>query len=151
MQDDVNWKLSLLLDDELDTKEAIQLLERIHQDPELLDKWCCYNTMSQAMRFGSMVQPDKAFMNRIRASLAATELPQSPTPSTSTSTSFPIKQILFPLALAASVATVTVLLTKQWNDSELYPSTTVKAVASQSSDSSSRLAAVTSFTENTSP
>ncbi len=149
MQDDVNWKLSLLLDDELDTKEAIQLLERIHQDPELLDKWCCYNAMSQAIRFGSLVQPDKAFMSRIRASLAATELPQS-TPS-STPTSFSIKQMLFPLALAASVATVTVLLTQPWEGSMLHPSTPVKAAASQATVSSSRLATVTSFAGDASP
>ncbi len=142
MQDDVNWKLSLLLDDELDTKDAIELLERIHQDPDLLDKWCCYNAMSQAMRFGNVVQPDKTFIHRIRASLASTELP--PPRISSSPTSFSIKQMIVPLALAASVAVVTVLLAKQWNEPQLHSATTVKAAARQSAAPSMRLANVTS-------
>lgn len=70
MQDDVNWKLSLLMDDELPPDEAIALLERLHNDPNLQDKWYQYQLIRQAVRQGSGVHANAAFLGRIQAALA---------------------------------------------------------------------------------
>jgi negative regulator of sigma E activity len=70
MQDDINWKLSLLLDDELDPREAIGLLEKIPQDSELLAKWYAYQTIRQALRGSQGIQLKPDFLEQVRSALA---------------------------------------------------------------------------------
>lgn len=70
MQDDINWKLSSLVDDELDPSEAIRLLEQIYQDSNLLDKWYGYQTIRQALREGGGIRPQPDFLERVRVALA---------------------------------------------------------------------------------
>lgn len=130
MQDDVNWKLSLLLDDELDTKEAIQLLEQIHQNPDLFDKWCGYNSLSQVMRYGGGIQPNQAFLDRIRFSLDSEPTLTSNPGHSSKPSSVPINRYLIPLALAASLSIVAVIASKQWQTrTDAAPAMTAQTAA----------------------
>ncbi len=70
MQDDISWKLSSLLDDELDPHETINLLEKIQQDSELLAKWYAYQTIRQALKGGQGIQLKPDFLERVRIALA---------------------------------------------------------------------------------
>ncbi len=70
MQDDVNWKLSLLMDDELPSDEAIALLERLQREPELQDKWYQYHLIRQVMRQARGAQVSAAFLEQVQAALA---------------------------------------------------------------------------------
>ncbi|BCX81516.1 sigma-E factor negative regulatory protein RseA [Methylomarinovum caldicuralii] len=112
MQDDVNWKLSLLMDDELPPDEAIALLDRLHSDPNLQDTWYQYQMIRQAVRQGAGVHANAAFLERIQAALAEEPAPEPPIPQWQGDASSPQPDFLsfwrnpwvtVPMAVAAGV------------------------------------------------
>lgn len=118
MRDDINWKLSLLLDDELDPSEAIVLLEQIYQDSELLNKWYGYQTIRQALKVGGGIQPQPDFLERVRVALADEVLVVSSDLSRQGRWVFNFKRFNFgrwtvPMALAAIVAAFVVIASKK--------------------------------------
>lgn len=118
MQDDVNWKLSSLLDDELEPSEAIGLLEQICQDSELLTKWYGYQTIRQALRTGGGIQPHPDFLERVRVALADEVLLVSSDLSRQGRWAVSFKRFNFgrwtmPVAMAAVVAVLVVLVSKR--------------------------------------
>lgn len=117
MQDDVNWKLSLLLDDELEPAEAIDLLEKIYQDSQLLSKWYGYQTIRQVLKAGGGIQPQPEFLERVKMALAE-EAILVPSDSRSGRWTESLKKFNFgrwtmPVAMAAVVALLVVLVSKQ--------------------------------------
>ncbi len=118
MQDDVNWKLSLLLDDELEPNEAIGLLEQIYRDSDLLAKWYGYQTIRQALKAGGGIQPHPDFLERVRVALADEVVLVSSDLSRQGRWVFNFKRLNFsrwtmPLAMAAVVAMLVVVASKR--------------------------------------
>ncbi|BCX89137.1 sigma-E factor negative regulatory protein RseA [Methylomarinovum tepidoasis] len=112
MQDDVNWKLSLLMDDELPPDEAIALLERLHNDSNLQDTWYQYQLIRQAVRHGAGAHATAAFLGRIQAALAEEPAPEPQIPQWQSDASGPQPDSLpfwrnpwvtVPMAVAAGV------------------------------------------------
>lgn len=121
MQDEITWKLSLLVDDELPPDEALVLLEKIHQDPDLRIKWYQYQTIRHALKNGEGLFPQAEFLERIQLALE-TE------PSLQTEGVEPAKArtgfnfnawFTVPLTLAAAIVVVVLLK----NQPELNPPT----------------------------
>lgn len=117
MQDEVNWKLSLLLDDELEPSEAIGLLEQIHRDSELLMKWYSYQTIRQALKGNRAVHLHPDFLERVRIALADETFSVSSDLSQQ-GRRVNLKRLSFsrwtvPLAMAAVVIMVVVLMSKR--------------------------------------
>ncbi len=117
MQDEVNWKLSLLLDDELEPSEAIGLLEQIHRDSELLMKWYSYQTIRQALKGNGAVHLHPDFLERVRIALADETFSVSSDLSQQ-GRRVNLKRLSFsrwtvPLAMAAVVIMVVVLMSKR--------------------------------------
>ena len=115
MQDDVTWKLSLLMDDELSSDEAIALLEQIQRDPQLQLKWYQYQLIRQALRSGNGIQSQPDFLARVQVALASEPAPDQPALIQE-----PAKQriplnrwIVIPVALAAAVLIVVLMLNRQ--------------------------------------
>jgi len=113
MQDDVTWKLSLLMDDELPPDEAIALLEQVKQDPQLQVKWFQYQLIRQALRNGDGVQSHPEFLERVQVALAREPDPQpAAIPSSSPQRPALNRWMVLPVALAA--AAVIVVLNQQF-------------------------------------
>lgn len=112
-ENNLKEKLSLLLDDELDSQESLRLFERIGGDPALRAQWNRYSRISAAMRSGQVLMPDGGFVDRISAALADEPTILAPT-------ALPPKrqarERLVTAALAASLALVAVLVTKSFNE-----------------------------------
>ncbi len=116
MQDELTWKLSLLVDDELPPDEAIILLERINQDPELRFKWYQYHTIRQALRNSESTFPQQDFLERIQIALETESIPQDE--QVEQSSRKPDKfhfnlWFVIPMALAAAVVVVVLLQDQQ--------------------------------------
>jgi len=115
MQDDVTWKISLLMDDELPPDEAIPLLEQISRDPQLQVKWYQYQLIRQALRSGYGLQPQPGFLQRVQSALAS-EVPSESEPQEETSPQrFPFfnRWLAVPVAVAAAVVAVALLLNRE--------------------------------------
>ena len=69
MQEDLEIKMSMLVDDELDSKEALQVLSEISTNPELRAKWNRYKSMSYALRHDSVVLPKPSFFHSVSQAL----------------------------------------------------------------------------------
>lgn len=65
MQEDLEIKMSMLVDDELDSEEALQVLSEISANPELRAKWNRYKSMSYALRNDSVVLPNPNFFDSV--------------------------------------------------------------------------------------
>lgn len=112
MQDDVTWKLSLLMDDELPPDEAIALLEQLNRDPRLQVKWYQYQLIRQALRNGNGIQSQPDFLERVQVALAHEPNPEPAAIPASTRQRPALNRwIVLPAALAAAVVIVVVL----WN------------------------------------
>lgn len=137
-------KLSLLLDDELDSQESLRLFQRIGTDPTVKAQWNRYSRISAAMRSGQVLMPDDGFADRISAALAdePTILAPAALPRKQ-----PMRERFVTAALAASLALVAVLVAKSFNEhspvtgsnllamaGSMGPSTTQAAVASEFQD-----------------
>jgi sigma-E factor negative regulatory protein RseA len=106
-------KLSLLLDDELDSQESLRLYQRISADPVVRAQWNRYSRISAAMRSGQVLMPDDGFADRISAALAdePTILAPAALPRKQ-----PVRERVVTAALAASLALVAVLVAKSFNE-----------------------------------
>ncbi len=70
MQEPTNQKISLLLDDQLDSREAIAMLERIADDPALQAQLWRYQTASAAIKHGAFAPPAADFSRKVSQRLA---------------------------------------------------------------------------------
>ncbi|MGZ8216040.1 RseA family anti-sigma factor [Methylomagnum sp.] len=106
-------KLSLLLDDELDSQESLRLFERVEKDSAVRAQWNRYSRISAAMRSGQILMADDGFADRLNAALADEPTILAPT-------ALPRKrqtrERLVTTALAASLALVAVLVAKSFNE-----------------------------------
>ncbi len=113
MQDELTWKLSLLVDDELPPDEAIVLLEQIGRDPDLRFKWYQYQTIRHAIRSnGETFALGEDFLERVQSVLENESMPRpdaarqlSEGPGKANFNTW----IAVPLALAAMVVIVVLL------------------------------------------
>ncbi len=134
MQDDVTWKLSLLMDDELPPEEAIALLEQLEQEPQLQVKWFQYQLIRQALRNGNGVSSHPAFLERVQVALARepdprpTTVPSSPRPRPALN-----RWIVLPVALAAA-AVIVVLMWNRENASTFDPPPMAQAPSFQAGE-----------------
>jgi len=121
MQDEITWKLSLLVDDELPPDEAIFLLEQINQDPDLRDKWYQYQAIRHAIRNnGESLYLQADFLERIQGVLENEPMPQHEVAEQTLNppNRFNLNTwIAIPLALTAMVVVV-LLLQRQTPESE---------------------------------
>ncbi len=112
MQDDVTWKLSLLMDDELPPDEAIALLEQVKQDPQLQVKWFQYQLIRQTLRNGDGVPSQPEFLERVQVALAREPDPQPAAVSAPPPQRPALNRwIVLPVALATAAVMVVLL----WN------------------------------------
>lgn len=65
MHEDLNQKISQLLDDELDHQEALSLLKKIQSTPDLNNKLNRYEAISQTLKTDIFLLPDRDFSARI--------------------------------------------------------------------------------------
>lgn len=100
MQEDINLKLSMLLDNELKSKEALQLLEQIQNDSELERKWNRLNITSLAIRSKSKVLHQADFISRVSQAIESEPVDINLPPIHKTSSVN--KSVIW--ALAASIA-----------------------------------------------
>ncbi|MGR8932262.1 MAG: sigma-E factor negative regulatory protein [Gammaproteobacteria bacterium] len=69
MRELLDEKLSLLLDDQLDSDQAIKLLETVRKDEELQAKFRRYALISQALKSEQCSAADTGFVDRIHSQL----------------------------------------------------------------------------------
>ncbi len=69
MQENLEIKMSMLVDDELDSEETLQVLSEISTNPELRAKWNRYKSMSYALRHDSVVLPKPNFFDSVSQDL----------------------------------------------------------------------------------
>ena len=65
MQEQVNEKISLFIDDELDSEHALSLLRTIQEDEELKDKLQRYHLVSQVLKNDTCYLLDSSFADNI--------------------------------------------------------------------------------------
>lgn len=66
MHEDLDQKISQFLDNELSVDEALNLLQKLQQHPELKDKMSRYATISHALKTDLYIPPRPDFVDRIR-------------------------------------------------------------------------------------
>lgn len=124
MQEDLEQKLSILFDGELDIIESIELFEQLEKNSHLKTKWQRYNAVRLALKNGICILPDANFTERVSKAIESEPsflVPQSKGQATRT----------IGIALAASVAFFALMLTRQspiQGDSSKDPINAVKAV-----------------------
>lgn len=69
MQNNIEEKISMLLDDELSSKEAIALLEKIDQDDQLRQIWYRYNNISLALKSDQYISVDSQLSDHVKKSI----------------------------------------------------------------------------------
>lgn len=102
MQENLEEKISMLLDDELSTEEAISLLEQIDNNDVLKQVWHRYNMIRAGLISEDCVRADSRFRNRVKENISL-----DPAVFPAESSSFRYKKWAY--ALAASVVFVSVL------------------------------------------
>jgi negative regulator of sigma E activity len=107
MQEDLDIKISMLLDDELESREALRLFTRIRNESTLRAKWLRYNAVSCAFRGKSAILPDSNFFDRV--SKALDEEAQVARPRAFPRRK-PLRMTSIAVALAASVAVIAVIV-----------------------------------------
>lgn len=70
MQQSLNEKLSLLVDEELDSLQAADVLKTLNQNQELQAKYSRYALIGQAMKHEQCSVADSAFAGRVREALS---------------------------------------------------------------------------------
>ncbi len=104
MRQDLDQKISLLIDNELDHEEALSLLANIKQQEKLSQTMARYEAISHSLKAESFLSADVGFVSRISQEIAKEPtyfLPQKKQPR------FLQKSLL---ALAATVTAVAVLV-----------------------------------------
>lgn len=110
MVDELNQKISQLLDDDLNYQESLSLLKKMHAQPDLQQQLQRYEAISHALKSESFVPVDANFALRISRSLQAEPIPL-PTRRKSLNRFFD-KSYTSVTALAASVAAVALLISQ---------------------------------------
>ncbi len=107
MQEDLDIKISMLLDDELASEEAMKIFNRIRNESALRAKWIRYNIASCAFKEKSTIFTDTGFFDRVSRALEHEAQIAGPSPDRR-------KKLLlnpaFATALAASVTLVAVIV-----------------------------------------
>jgi len=107
MQEDLDIKISMLLDDELASEEALKIFNRIRNESALRAKWVRYNIASCACKEKSMLLTDFSFFDRVSKALELEPAIVAPKPK---ARKMPPRIPGFSLALAASAAVVAVVV-----------------------------------------
>ncbi|MGH8557219.1 MAG: sigma-E factor negative regulatory protein, partial [Methylococcales bacterium] len=107
MQEDLDIKISMLLDGELASGEALKVFNRIRNESALRAKWMRYNIASFAFKEKSAMFTDAGFFDRVSRALEHEAPIVGPNPGAR-------KKLLpnpaYSMALAASVALVAVIV-----------------------------------------
>lgn len=114
MFDELNQKISRLVDDDLSYQESLSLLNKIKAQPDLQQKLQRYEAISHAIKSESFVQVDADFARRVSGSIQA-----EPVYLGTRRKSF-IKSYASLSALAASAAALAILVF-QGSDSPPHP------------------------------
>ncbi len=107
MQEELDIKISMLLDDELESEEALKIFSRIRNDSELRSKWLRYNAASCVLKGKPGMLPDDGFLDRISNALAQETLAAKPDVLRRKN---PRHKLPVALAIAASVAVAAVII-----------------------------------------
>lgn len=65
VNDDLNLRLSRLIDGDLSKEESIQMLDLIHKKPELRAKLHRYNMITQAIKSNDLIYAEGDFINKV--------------------------------------------------------------------------------------
>lgn len=107
MQEDLDIKISMLLDDELDSEEALNVLSRIQNEPELRAKWLRYSAVRCALKGEAVVLSGNELFERISTAVVREAEVVKPV---AFSRKMVHQKLSATLALAASVAVVAVII-----------------------------------------
>jgi negative regulator of sigma E activity len=107
MQEELDIKISMLLDDELESKEALKVFGQIRNDSELRSKWLRYNAVSCVLKGKPLILPDEGFLNRISRALDQEALPGKAVVLPRKS---PVHKLPVALAIAASLTVAAVIM-----------------------------------------
>jgi len=116
MQDKLNEKLSLLLDDELDSQQGLDLISKIKIDADLQAKFQRYQLISQTIKKQDAYPLNPGFSDTLQQRLRAEPaylLPVKPPMSQS-------RKALFAVAASLLLAVVWLLSTQQQQTTDLY-------------------------------
>ena len=116
MQDKLNEKLSLLLDDELESQQALAVISKIKTDAELQAKFQRYQLISQAIKKQDAYPLDTAFVDKIQQRLASEPTYLLPVKARISQR----QKALFAVAASLLLAVVWLLSTQQQQTSDLY-------------------------------
>ncbi len=121
MQEDLDLKVSMLVDGELDPAEAIRVLDEIRQNPQLRAKWNRYNAASLSMKSHSKVFPDATFFDKVSQVLESEPVILNPSRSRKKASN----RFAYAAALAASFVIVGFfawsMVPKEFNQSPIEP------------------------------
>ncbi|MFM8340701.1 MAG: sigma-E factor negative regulatory protein [Methylomonas sp.] len=127
MQDKLNEKLSLLLDDELESQQALSLISKIKTDADLRGKFQRYQLISQAIKKQDVYPLDEDFVGKIQQRLHAEPtylVPVKPRIS-------PRQKALYAIAASLLLAVVWLVSSQQQPASDLYQVAAIEQPAAQ--------------------
>ena len=104
MNEDLNLKISQLIDDELDKDESVQLLELVNKHPELAETLNRYETVGSVIRSEACLQAETDFVGRISQEIRGEPVVLAPNRSRFK------KSYQAVAAMAASVAIISVFV-----------------------------------------
>ncbi len=114
MQDDIEMKLSMLFDNELDSKEALDLFEQMRGDENLQAKWNRYNLASFAVKGETSSSITTNFVEQVGQAIQLEPTILAPGRHSKTLFSNPV----LATAIAASVFAFAVLSVNYFNSLE---------------------------------
>lgn len=103
MREDLELKISMLMDGELEASEEIRVLTEIRSNPELLDKWNRYHAVRCARAGQGTVLVERGFLEKVSEAVADEPVVFSPAAARRDT---PRRTLTYAAALAASVAIV---------------------------------------------
>jgi sigma-E factor negative regulatory protein RseA len=116
MQDKLNEKLSLLLDDELESQQALNLISQIKTNADLQGKFQRYQLISQAIKKQDAYPMDEGFVDKIQQRLRNEPAYLLPVKSRIS----PRQKAFYAIAASLLVAVVWLLSSQQQQASDLY-------------------------------
>ena len=123
MPEDLNQKISQLLDNELDHVSALNLLKKMQFQPELQDKMNRYEAISHALKTDIFLSTKADFSTKICQQIQNEPIYLLPQHK-------PFKRTHKLIALAASIAIVAVIAGRSMNDNQ-FKSASILQVAQQ--------------------
>jgi sigma-E factor negative regulatory protein RseA len=124
MHDDFNQKISVFLDNELDPSEALKILQKMHEQPQLLNKLNRYEAIAHVLKSNNFLLPTSDFSAKVSKQIQQEPfylLPRSP----SLASLKPFKRRHKVLTAAASLAVIAIVFTASLN----RPDTPVKSAS----------------------